>query len=1128
MKTPPPARFPPALAGTLILLLLLFTPSLLPATPQPAPPSPQPTTIQPANLRLAIEDLIRTFGPAYPGGPAHLQRLGQLEIALAGGTPQATLQPALQTLARLALLENPLLDFDRILVLHRIPRANPRQAEGGNLGVGTSNWSTSDTLPRHGEFRDTLALLADFRTRPRLIPLFQPDNGDTLIDPVLHFDANRLLFARNGQRQNNWRLWELRLGDSTPAQISPDHGEDVAHFDACYLPDDRIILASTASYQGLPCLFGSDAMTCLFLFDPSSGSMRQLTFEQDSNWSPTLLPNGRVLYQRWEYTDQSHANSRLLFHMNPDGTDQREFRGRGSWFPGSFFYAKPVPGSVTQVVGIAGGHHDVPRAGRLLLLDVSVGRRDALGVLHEFPRRGQPVDPVVRDALIRETFPFPQFLMPAPLHPRYHLVAAKPRPDALWGLYLVDAFDNLVLIHEEEGAALLWPSPFKPQPRPQVLEDRINPHTDQATAFVADVHAGTGLDGVPRGTVHHLRVVEYYFSRRGVGGLYGSLGADGPWDIKRILGTVPVHPDGSAWFTLPANTPVCLQPLDADGQALQLERSWFVAMPGERVSCIGCHEDSQSVALSRPTLALLHPPAPIQPWFGPPRGFAFEREVQPVLDRHCVSCHDGRPAPNPLAPGQEFPDLRGGRPLSDWSSQMPGHWPGGGQFSTSYWELHRFLRRPGIEGDRRMFTPLDYHFSTTELGQLLRKGHHGVHLEPEARQRLAAWHDLNAPFFGTWGEIPEFTTGYGPLRHDQIAAANRRALELRRQFVPMGPFPDYEHIPDTPPYPAQPVPPNPAPPSPPCDPAPEGWPFPPDTALARQHEHLTRSRTLSLAPDVTLELVRIPGGRFLMGSPDGHPDERPRAAVAVRPFWMARFETSNRQFRTFHPSHESRTEDRHGYQFGITGHDQDHPDQPAVRVSWNDALAFTQWLSHRTGLPLHLPTEAQWEWAARAGSDQPFWFGPLHADFSPHANLGDAMLAQFAGDPYVQDRAKAAFLNPNRYDNWIPQDARFNDGGFVTEPVGRYLPNPWGLHDLHGNAAEWTRSAYRPYPYRDDDGRNAPDAPPHTERVTRGGSWRDRPFRATAAARLPYPQFQRVFNVGFRIVAEDTPETALR
>jgi formylglycine-generating enzyme required for sulfatase activity len=234
---------------------------------------------------------------------------------------------------------------------------------------------------------------------------------------------------------------------------------------------------------------------------------------------------------------------------------------------------------------------------------------------------------------------------------------------------------------------------------------------------------------------------------------------------------------------------------------------------------------------------------------------------------------------------------------------------------------------------------------------------------------------------------------------------------------------------------------------------------------------------------------------------------------------MAKCETANRQFRQFLPEHDSRTEDRHGYQFGRLCYDVNQPDQPAVRVSWEEADAFCRWLSQQTGRRVALPTEAQWEWACRAGSATPFWFGDLDTDYSPFANLGDKMLAEFAADTALDNYTAARpMVNPNRYDDWIPRDDRFNDGGFVTEPVGGYRANPWGLHDVHGNAWEWTRSAYVPYPYRDDD-RNDPDSP--GERVIRGGSWYDRPAHATASVRRSYPPWQRVYNVGFRVVCED-------
>ena len=1080
------------------------------------PPSgagPEVAAVTIESLRLALDDLCATFGGRYAKGSDFRRRLEELADSFREPEPTAAARAALDALAREALLANPLLDFDRLLVLKRgFPKpAAARRAMGQELGVGSLNAHTSDDTPRQGHWNDELALLTNWRGQPEFTPIHRPDNQETVIDPMLHFEADRLLFAQNGAREKNWRLWEIGLDGRGLRQVTPDDGLDVAHFDPCYLPDGRVIFASTAVYQGLPCEFGAQAMTCLYLLDPQAGSIRQLTFEQDSDWCPTMLPNGRVMYLRWEYTDQSHSNSRILFHMNPDGTDQRELRGSGSWFPGSFYYAKPIPGEPHQIIGIATGHHGTPRSGRMLILDPSAGRRDGEGIVQEIPGRGKTVEPIVRDRLVDGVWP--QFITPWPLSAKYHLVAAKLRPGALWGLYLADVFDNLTLIAEVEGAALLWPTAVQPQRKPPVVPDRVNLASDEASVFLTDIYAGPGLQGVPRGTVKKLRLVEYHFSRRGFGGLYGTLGLDGPWDAKRILGTVPVEADGSAHFTIPANSPLSLQPLDDRGQALQLMRSWFVGMPGEAVSCAGCHEPQNEVSPNLPALAARRAPSPIEPWNGPARGFSFVREVQPVLDKYCVSCHDGDQAARP--------DFRADRPLPNWTSQLAGRWDGGGRFTESYYQLQRHVRRPGIEGDRRMFTPMDYHFGTTELAQTLNRGHHGVSLPSEAWERLAAWVDLNAPFHGTWGEIPQFAGESADAQ--RLTRVNARAAELRRKYVPMGPHPDYDAIPETPPLDTTPVPPfeisKVKPETQP--PVLEGWPFDAATAAARQQAASNDgsiSRTLELGDGVNLQLVRIPGGRFVMGTVDGPADEGPPTVAEVGAFWMARLETANRQFRQFNPAHESRTEDRHGYQFGIVGYDQDQPDQPAVRVSWDEAMAFCRWVSQRTGLAVTLPTEAQWEWACRAGTASPFWFGDLHADYSPFANLGDQRLAEFAADTSLDNYSAARpMVNPNRYDDWIPRDDRFNDGGFVTEPVGRYRPNPWGLHDLHGNAWEWTRSPYGPHPVTDEStagGRHEP-------RVVRGGSWRDRPQRATSTARLGYPPWQRVYNVGFRVVCED-------
>jgi formylglycine-generating enzyme required for sulfatase activity len=176
-----------------------------------------------------------------------------------------------------------------------------------------------------------------------------------------------------------------------------------------------------------------------------------------------------------------------------------------------------------------------------------------------------------------------------------------------------------------------------------------------------------------------------------------------------------------------------------------------------------------------------------------------------------------------------------------------------------------------------------------------------------------------------------------------------------------------------------------------------------------------------------------------------------------------------------------------------------------VRVSWKQAHAFCRWLSGRTGRAAALPTEAQWEYACRAGTNTPMWYGGLDTDFSRHANLADATLSKWA--TYNERRRSA---------DQVPRDERFSDGALVTTEVGKYRANPWGLHDMHGNVWEWTRSTYRPYPYDSRDGR---DAPPDAGRKTvRGGSWYDRPKRCRSAFRLSYPPWRRVYNVGFRVV----------
>jgi len=1072
-------------------------------SPPPAPRSERyaPHYVDTAALRRALVDLTESFGPRYPKGPEYLRRLEVLEakqedLQRATADEQTPVTEALIALRREALLANPLLDFDRLLLVKR-------GARSPKLGL-PQNWQSNSSLPRTG-FDDSIEILSPPLPDGEITTLYKPEGGRFVGDVDLDFDADKMLFSMPGSN-NRWQICEIRSDGSSFRELTGEQ-PDVDSYDACYLPDGKIIFTSSACFIGVPCVYGSSHVTVNYVMDADGKNIRQLCFDQEHDWCPTVMNNGRILYTRWEYTDTPHASTRLLFHMNPDGTQQMEYYGSNSYWPNSFFYTRPIPGHPTKVVSVIGGHHDNPRMGELVILDPAVGRREANGALQRIPGHGEKVEPIIADGLTRNSWP--KFLHPYPISDKHFLVSMKPTSKSLWGIYLVDVFDNMVLIREEPGYALLEPIPFRPTPRPPVVPEKVDLSRQDALVYVPDIYVGGGLKGIPHGTVKSLRVFTYHFSYQGMGGLLGIIGIDGPWDIKRVVGTVPVEEDGSAKFRIPANTPISLQPLDEEGKALQLMRSWLTAMPGEIVSCAGCHERQNTTPPMKATLAANKPPEDIRPWYGPVRGFSYPREVQPVIDRYCVGCHNGRPQPD----GTTIADLRGDVKIDDWAQITPGRGGNrGGKFSVGYAELHRYVRRPGIESDYHMLEPMEFHADTTQLVQMLKKGHHNVRLDPEAWDRLITWIDLNCPYHGTWGE---------ELSNPGVQRNRRR--ELLKLYANVDDDP--EAVPDVDVAPVEPILPK-----PPIAAKPQAvdcadWPFDAEEAQRRQAATgpVTR-RTIELAEGVNLEMVLIPAGRFVMGSAGGQADEYPLSRVEIdRPFWIGCFEITNRQYALFDPDHDSRVETKNAYQFGIHGYPMNRPEQPVVRLSWQEAMAFCRWLSEHAGDEFSLPTEAQWEYACRAGTDTPMFYGDLDADFSTSANMADAKMTEFASNPYTVDQP---LKNPPKYDDWIPKDSRFNDGSLLSVAPGAYRPNAWGLYDVHGNVAEWTRTTYRPYPYQPDDGRDAPDS--SGRKVVRGGSWRDRPRRCTSSFRLSYLPYQRVYNVGFRVMCEARPDAVAK
>jgi len=971
------------------------------------------------SLRLAIRDLIATFGNRYPKGKQHLTRLDALD-------PSDT--EALQKLAQEALFANPLLDFDRLLLIKR----------RGNLGL-PQNWQGNCAMS--GGFDNEIAVLSPVRPEGKLTTVYRPEKNCFVGDVDLHWDAKRMLFSMPGEH-SRYQVFEIGVDGKGLRQVTPTN-TDIDNYDACYLPSEKIVFDSTACFQGVPCVGGKKQVANLYIMDSDGTNIRQLCFDQDHDWCPAVSNDGRVIFSRWEYSDTPHYFTRVVMRMNPDGTNQMALYGSNSYWPNSTFYARAIPNHPSKFVAVISGHHGVPRMGELIIFDPALGQHEADGVVQRIPGYGKEVKPIIRDKLVDDSWP--KFLHPFPLSEKYFLTACQLNRQSPWGVYLVDVFDNMLPVCVKQGMAMLEPVPLRKTKRPKVIPDKIDLSRKDAVVQLSDVYAGGGLKGIARGTVKQLRLFAFDYGYHGLAN-HTYIGMEGPWDVHRMLGTVKVESDGSSAFRVPANTPIAVQPLDADGKALQLMRSWFVAMPGETISCVGCHEKNTDSPPTNLTVATKKEPQKIQPWFGPARGFSFDREVQPVLDKYCVGCHSDKGYK-----GQKLPDLR----------QDNVH-----TFSRAYKTLQKYVRRPGPESDYHMMPPAEYHADTSPLIQMLAKGHHGVKLDREASERLYTWIDLNVPYYGTWGEFRAIPAGQ-----------RERRRELRELYA--GIADDYEHIPELPRDPIKPIIPDAAKPRKPVVVECPNWPFDADEAKRRQGENPQRTVTITGVAETPLRLtlVRIPTGEFVMGDAEGYPDEGPPCRVRIeKPFWITKNTVTNEQFNLFDPTHDSRYLDRRAKDHSDRGFPLNRPEQPVVRVSWERAKAFCGWLSKRTGCRYSLPTEAQWEYAFRAGA-------------AANQNPNGRVWGIESGSPS------------------IPRESK-----------GRGRRNK-GPSELFLGLAEWTRTEYRPYPYALTDGRD--DGSLQGRKVVRGAGGIGADDNRRDTYRLSYHWWQGVWNFGFRVVCED-------
>lgn len=726
-----------------------------------------------AKLRLAVEELGRTFPGEYPAAD-FLRKLDALE---SNAEADRNVRPTdLDSLRREMLVEaNPLLQGREIVFARR--HTYDSQHYYDDYYHGPTEWGGNLTGLD----------LATGRTRD-LVPELEGGIFDRF---DLSHDGKRVLFGYRARKPDGYRIWEANLDGSGLRQVTfppEDEPERIERHSAyskaaleadprlyghwtddmhpCYLPDGRIVFVSSRSEVSVLC--GGHSLTCttLFRMDPGGGNLFQLSQGALTESTPTMLDDGRILYTRWEYVYKGIAAVQSLWAMRPDGSGSEEIYGHNIENPGVFFAGRQIPGRPDLLVASGVGHEPLA-VGSICLIDRAKDRRtrDAMTSLTpEIETRGLRGLFHLRNGRWVEDVYGSFYCDPYPLNDKFFLVSHTPdqryNDPKAYGIWLLDAFGNRVLIHQDPAMSCFQPMLAKERPlEPKLpgLAAESGGEKDEATAMLVDLYRN--LPGVEPGTVKYLRVMEqiprsWVASQIQPGdtvpGQAPAISLHTHIWVSVLLGIVPVEPDGSALFKVPARRNVYFTALDENFLEVQKMRSFVNFQPGEARSCVGCHDPRDGTPQTGAPLAVLHPPRDIAPQPGDagPRPIHYASDVQPVLDRHCVSCHNGDKQDGGLdlsgALTEHFSQsyenlLRKGLVhfIQEWTGPAPGK--GGPAFVNNGSMLHAAAVPPYTYGSHR-----------SRLIEVLRQGHHDVALPREDFIRLATWVDANAPFYGSY------------------------------------------------------------------------------------------------------------------------------------------------------------------------------------------------------------------------------------------------------------------------------------------------------------------------------------------------------------------------------------------
>ena len=718
-----------------------------------------PGSVNLATLRMAVKDMISEFGPKYPKGAQYLKQLAELEkkqSAAKDGAPEQLqeLHDASMSLRRQAMLDHPLLKFDKLLFVKRMTDTSGHIYEdpyGGKVMGG--NLCILSPVAPNGKVTEIAPQLA----------------GGRFGRFDLSFDAKHVVFAYKKDPKSNFRIYEIDIDPSTglgtggkglrqltfeaPDQFKVSEffklrggrlGPGYDDIDPCYLPSGKIMFASTRTQRVVFCL--GTSVTTLHVMDSGGKNLRCLSEGPITEIDPCVMNDGRVIYMRWEYVDKGFGNVQSLWAMRPDGSGSDHVYKNNVVLPGGMVDARGIPGS-RKIVTVAVPHCDLS-VGPVVLLDTRRTRRTKDAMTNITPEIAYP-----GMMYHRATMKFGFFKTPYPFSEKFFLVAHSlsklPTEPKGYGIYALDAWGNRAQLYRDPDISCFQPIPFRSRRTPTMIApiDVADTTGDGrlGTLFMQDVYQG--MTGINRGRVKYLRVMEAQALPWRAASLSRSQGDGcnlqasavsfkGDVHLKRVYGIVPVYEDGSAYFTVPARKNLYFQALDADYMELQRMRTFINMIPGEKRSCIGCHEMRRQAPRPRREhpMALNDKPSAISPQPGDagPYMMHYERDVQPIFDRNCLGCHGGAKPKGGL-------DLTGTL-TTLWNRSYE---------NLTQKELVSFLH--GCVGEANIPTeiPLTFGSHRSKLVRRIRKAPCKANLTREEFIKIVTWIDANAPYYGT-------------------------------------------------------------------------------------------------------------------------------------------------------------------------------------------------------------------------------------------------------------------------------------------------------------------------------------------------------------------------------------------